>query len=429
MIITIMSLNNPLKEDQQSSTSGPMAGSSHASVKIALHIRLFAITSAIILLSQSATGFTPTQPFIAGNTIGQSPRQKSGFSAETTWDSRQRTSTELQVRWFGGGSQSTSKSDELLAVKIERTSANSRRIAGEIIVSKSIDDVWAILTDYDNLSIHVPNLVESKRVNPTVTENEQGDGNYKCRLYQKGAQKIIGFEFGASVTMDMTENIRMTNVVTPRAMKLGMEKKIQAGEQRRIYFKCVESPFFSEFDGEWKVSWTPDPNDAFELATKVEYVVDVRPRGPVPVQALEWRIREDVPTNLRAVKAASIELGYDGVMNMKKNLNQRQTSSSSLATVSSTMDNVSIASDPIPVGSNNVVPKNRANFNELKNRKLASAATSTKRNVDAFVNKAASASKNVVAAAQQANANAKLAPVRVQWYDDETMATYLDQSR
>ena len=34
----------------------------------------------------------------------------------------------------------------------------------------------------------------------------------------------------------------------------------------------------------------------------------IRPRGPVPVAALEWRIREDVPTNLLAVRAAAERL-------------------------------------------------------------------------------------------------------------------------
>merc|ERR1712025_278834 len=43
-----------------------------------------------------------------------------------------------------------------------------------------------------------------------------------------------------------------------------------------------------------------------EIESVVSYVVDVRPKGPVPVAALEWRIREDVPTNLRAVKAATL---------------------------------------------------------------------------------------------------------------------------
>jgi hypothetical protein len=32
------------------------------------------------------------------------------------------------------------------------------------------------------------------------------------------------------------------------------------------------------------------------------------------VAALEWRIREDVPTNLRAVKKAALSVGFNGVM-------------------------------------------------------------------------------------------------------------------
>ena len=48
-------------------------------------------------------------------------------------------------------------------VNIHRTSSNSRRISGEMILNNiPIDIIWTILTDYDNLSVHVPNLVESR---------------------------------------------------------------------------------------------------------------------------------------------------------------------------------------------------------------------------------------------------------------------------
>ena len=43
----------------------------------------------------------------------------------------------------------------------------------------------------------------------------------------------------------------------------------------------------------------------FDYKSKLSYRVNITPRGLVPVPALEWRIREDVPVNLRAVKAAS----------------------------------------------------------------------------------------------------------------------------
>jgi len=192
------------------------------------------------------------------------------------------------VWWFGGTESETSQDEdqcELVAVRIERTSSNSRRIAGEISVPTPVRDVWAILTDYDHLAVHVPNLMESRRLSSSKQNS--------CRLFQRGAQKIVGFEFGASVTMDMMERA-----------------------QRCIEFKCVESPFFQVFDGAWTVdaARVEDPVTGQVVdGSSLAYVVDVRPRGPVPVAALEWRIREDVPTNLRAVKRAAIEVGWEGV--------------------------------------------------------------------------------------------------------------------
>lgn len=225
------------------------------------------------------------------------------------------TGTALNVWWFGGTEQNelndNDDSCELVAVRIERTSPNSRRISGDIVVPTPLEDVWAILTDYNRLAKHIPNLVESKIVS---TPNyggggKNGDGSYKCRLFQKGAQKIIGFEFGASVTMDMAER-----VVTPASYPAaaGSSHSDFLPQDRRISFKCVDSQFFTEFDGEWKAKEQIGPDG--QLETAVYYVVDVRPKGPVPVAALEWRIREDVPTNLRAVKSAALNVGKAGVM-------------------------------------------------------------------------------------------------------------------
>jgi len=193
-------------------------------------------------------------------------------------------------------------------VQIERTSANSRKISGSITVPTPLEDVWAILTDYNRLAIHVPNLVESQIVhtnkgnNAAARRNQQqpqqqgqpGDGSYQCQLYQKGAQKIIGFEFGASVTMAMTESVLSAN-------------------SKQIAFQCVDSFFFSGFDGEWRATERTSSQSG-QVETVLSYTVDVRPKGPVPVAALEWRIREDVPTNLVAVKKAAMDVGFQGVM-------------------------------------------------------------------------------------------------------------------
>ena len=234
-----------------------------------------------------------------------SAKSRPAINTHPTKQHLHQSSTSLQMSWWFGGTAGASSEVsgdecELVAVRIDRTSPNSRRIAGEIVVNSSLQDVWAVLTDYDNLSTHVPNLVASKRIRSG--HGEAGDGSHKCRLYQRGAQKIIGFEFGADVTMDMSEQIVVAgqsgqitqshDLETPYPGDGAVHMSGLFPEERRIDFKCVDSQFFSEFDGTWRVVQMPPNSFSGEPETTVSYTVDVRPKGPVPVAALEWRIRE-----------------------------------------------------------------------------------------------------------------------------------------
>lgn len=263
-----------------------------------------AFTSAFVAPKSSSSG-----SFSFDHTAHVNPATTTRNQIQQQQSNPRQQPTALNVWWFGGTESKEidedSDSCELVAVRIEKTSPNSRRIAGDITVASPMADVWAILTDYNRLSTHVPNLVASKIVS-TKGSGTQGDGQYQCRLYQKGAQKIIGFEFGADVTMDMTERVQ------GGPQPSSSDETIPFPEERKILFKCVDSLFFSEFDGEWSASEIMGENG--EQFTKLSYVVDVRPNGPVPVAALEWRIREDVPTNLRAVKLAAQTVGEAGVL-------------------------------------------------------------------------------------------------------------------
>ena len=53
----------------------------------------------------------------------------------------------------------------------------------------SVDNVWAILTDYDDLSKHVPNLVASRQI--SNKGGDPGDGSHRCRLYQRGLVRML----------------------------------------------------------------------------------------------------------------------------------------------------------------------------------------------------------------------------------------------
>ncbi|KAL7578178.1 hypothetical protein ACA910_012612 [Epithemia clementina (nom. ined.)] len=316
---------------------------------------MFFICNFPLILSVLEAVYAFTSSRVAPVVLSQTNRQRQGWVG-----GRDRivgistpppSSTALGMWWFGGTSleQSTLQrtdddSCELVPVRIERPSSNSRRILGEIVVPVPLEDVWAILTDYDRLAVHVPNLVESKIVERT-SGGQQGDGSFRCRLFQKGAQKIVGFEFGASVTMDMREiaQDRPLAALPPSSSYasssstngLNGSAPSSGKRERRIVFKCTDSFFFNEFDGEWKVVEQMGEDGSPESV--LSYVVDVRPKGPVPVAALEWRIREDVPTNLRAVKKAAMEVGQKGVLAFRNPRMATQAAASSSASSAVTL--------------------------------------------------------------------------------------------
>ena len=64
---------------------------------------------------------------------------------------------------------------------------------------------------------------------------------------------------------------------------------------RAIDFDLVTSPDFALFEGTWKMQ-------DFEGKTALYYSVTIQPKGLVPVRALEWRISEDIPVNMDAVR-------------------------------------------------------------------------------------------------------------------------------
>ena len=84
-------------------------------------------------------------------------------------------------------------------VTIAVTGINSRRISSSIVIERGVPEVWAVLRDYDQLASFVPNLVVSQKV-----PSPEG----VIRVFQEGAQNIIGFDFRASLVMNMVEQSR-----------------------------------------------------------------------------------------------------------------------------------------------------------------------------------------------------------------------------
>lgn len=166
---------------------------------------------------------------------------------------------------LGGGRVPSKK------VVIERPLPNRRVVSSGILIHAPLDTVWNVLSDYSRLADYIPNLAISK-----LQPHPKGG----IRLQQCGVQKILGFEFKAAVTMDMTE------------------VSASSGSSRAIDFNLVESRDFKVFEGTWLMELSPDDADK----TVLQYRVTIVPRGMVPVKAIEWRIGEDIPGNMDAVK-------------------------------------------------------------------------------------------------------------------------------
>lgn len=154
---------------------------------------------------------------------------------------------------------------------IERPLANRRVVSSDVVINTPLETVWNVLSDYSRLAEYIPNLAISK-----LQPHPKGG----IRLEQCGVQKILGFEFKAAVTMDMTE------------------VSASSGSSRAIDFVLVESRDFQVFEGSWIME--ADADDAGK--TTLQYRVTIVPRGLVPVKAIEWRIGEDIPGNMDAVK-------------------------------------------------------------------------------------------------------------------------------
>jgi hypothetical protein len=155
-------------------------------------------------------------------------------------------------------------------VEIQRPAFNKRVVTSDLIIHAPIDVVWDVLSDYERLDEYIPNLAMSRRL-----PHPHPSG---IRLEQCGVQSILGFEFRASVVMDMAEVNR------------------ESSHCRCINFELVKSGDFRDFSGHWRMEALP------EFKTALFYSVSIVPKGLVPVKAIEWRISEDVPQNMEAVK-------------------------------------------------------------------------------------------------------------------------------
>lgn len=151
---------------------------------------------------------------------------------------------------------------------MERLPQGTRRLAVRLRTQHLAPEwLWAVLTDYENLSRFIPNLQSSRLL--WRRANVVG-------LEQEGAQSFIGLRFKARVQLELSEHLA----------------------ERRLSFQMVKGDF-RRFEGTWQIG-----HDS--CGTTLLYELTVQGCVGMPIALIEQRLREDLAANLRAVQQEAL---------------------------------------------------------------------------------------------------------------------------
>jgi len=150
---------------------------------------------------------------------------------------------------------------------MERLPHGTRRLAVRLRTTLDPTWLWAVLTDYANLSQFIPNLQSSRLL--WRRANVVG-------LEQEGCQTLMGLRFKARVQLELTELL----------------------DQQRLSFVMVKGDF-RRFEGAWQIG-----HDA--RGSTLLYDLTVQGCAGMPIALIEQRLRDDLAANLRAVQQEAL---------------------------------------------------------------------------------------------------------------------------
>ena len=152
-----------------------------------------------------------------------------------------------------------------VTVHTEKLAGQQRRIFAFTEIPATAEQVWQVITDYDNLASFIPNLSCSKR----LSHPEGG-----IRLEQMGSQCFLNIKFCARVVLDMVEAF-----------------------PQELRFSMVEGDF-RQFEGKWTLEPVAETQDSI---VRLGYDLVIRPPRAMPVALIERHIRNDLSRNLGAI--------------------------------------------------------------------------------------------------------------------------------
>lgn len=161
--------------------------------------------------------------------------------------------------------------------EMERLPEGTRRLAVQLRLALHPDWLWAVLTDYANLSRYIPNLASSRQLWRRGTT---------VGLEQVGTQQFCGLRFSAKVELELEED----------RDALELRFAMRRGDFRR-------------FEGTWRI--TSQPNGPGEAPiTALFYELTVQGRAGMPIGLIEQRLRDDLASNLRGVQREALRRAH-----------------------------------------------------------------------------------------------------------------------
>ncbi|MEM9214617.1 MAG: SRPBCC family protein [Cyanobacteria bacterium P01_F01_bin.150] len=151
---------------------------------------------------------------------------------------------------------------DAIEVQTEKGGGRQRKITATIHIPHTLENVWAILTDYEGLADFIPSLHESRRI------SHPNDG---IRIEQIGNESLLKLRFCARVVLDMFEQF-----------------------PHQLRFEMVEGDF-KQFSGSWQLQ-------ACEGGTNLTYTVDIVPSRLMPVAMIERCLSKGLQINLASIK-------------------------------------------------------------------------------------------------------------------------------
>jgi len=230
-------------------------------------------------------------------------------------------------------------------VRVEKAPENSRRIFAGIDIMASADDVWKVLTEYDNLQNVVPNLVVNDVLDvydgitdySQVTIDGRKSDRDQCQemaeqmkgslLKQVGGAKVAGINFSARTTLEVREwpqglpdfahfqdemwDGQSRDDRAKESVKTKLERyafprpfAVSSLPTKDISMQSIPSDDgeFRLYQGVWRMQPLPGCSPDGGSAMRLTYAVEISPRAYLPVQLVEGRIVKDLCNNLLAVR-------------------------------------------------------------------------------------------------------------------------------